>query len=301
VNKAADPHATFAAQRPRLTRIAYRMLGTHAEAEDVVQNAWLRWRTAPQAEIDDVPAYLARIVTRLCLDHLKSARVRRETYVGAWLPEPLIERAGSTPPLDEPEDVTLSLMFALERLSPLERASFLLHDVFDLPFAEVATAIGRDEAACRQLAARARAHVRAQRPRYRLDEARGSALAHAFFNASNTGDVGQLSAMLAEDVVAWADGGGKIPANINPIRGRDRVLRFLAGLARKWRDREAEFITAVTIDGLPGYISRDRRGILQTTALELDDRGIIAIYTMRNPDKLGHVMAMLGGDAAGRC
>lgn len=300
MDKAADHAAVFASQRARLTRIAYRMLGIHAEAEDVVQNAWLRWRTVPQAEIDDAPAYLARIVTRLSLDHLKSARVRRETYVGAWLPEPLIERAGTSPPLDEAEDITLSLMFALERLSPLERAAFLLHDVFDLSFTEVAAAIGRDEAACRQLAARARTHVRAQRPRYRLDETRGAALARAFFTAANSGDVGQLSSMLAEDVVAWGDGGGKIAANINPIRGRDRVLRFLAGLARKRRDRDGEFIEAVAIDGLPGFISRDRSGALQTTALEIDDRGIVAIYTMRNPDKLGQVIAMLGGDA-GRC
>lgn len=301
MDRPAAPAAVFAAQRPRLIRIAYRMLGTHAEAEDIVQNAWLRWRNAPQAEIGDAPAYLARIVTRLCLDHLKSARVRRETYVGAWLPEPLIERAGAAPARDEPEDVTLTLMFALERLSPLERAAFLLHDVFDLPYAEVATAIGRDEAACRQLAARARAHVRAQRPRYPVDEARGTALARAFFTASNGGDIGELTAMLAEDVVAWADGGGRIPANINPIRGRARVLRLLAGLARKWRDREPEFIEAVTIDGLPGYISRDRRGALQTTALEITERGIVAIYTMRNPDKLRQIAAMVAGDTAGAC
>jgi RNA polymerase sigma-70 factor, ECF subfamily len=161
-------------------------------------------------------AFLSRTVTRLCLDRMKSARVRRESYVGSWLPEPLIEFAG--PADDEPEDVTLTLMMALER------AAFLLHDVFDLPFEEVAKAIERDPAACRQLASRARAHVRSQRPRYPVSDEEGEAIARAFFTASASGDVGQLQALLAENVVAYSDGGGKAKTHTNPIYGRDRVV-----------------------------------------------------------------------------
>jgi RNA polymerase sigma-70 factor (ECF subfamily) len=288
----------FDGLRPRLVRIAYRMLGSLAEAEDVVQDAWLRWDHANREEVRNPTAYLARTVTRLCLDHLNSARARRESYVGSWLPEPLIELAGTINAPDEPEGVTLTLMMALERLSPLERAAFLLHDVFDLPFAEIAAAIGRDEAACRQLAARARTHVRAERPRFPLKGPEGEDLARAFFDAAATGDVGRLQAMLAENVVAYADGGGKKPAHLNPIHGRDKVLRLLAGLASKPAGGTPSWLQAATIDGLPGFIAVDRFGTLQTTALAIEAGRIIAVYTVRNPDKLVRVEGLLARGAA---
>ena len=286
--------ATFEAQRPRLLRLAYRMSGSIAEAEDIVQEAWLRWAAA-DASVDTPAAFLTRIVTRLCLDHLKSARVRRETYAGAWLPEPLL---GQADPADEADadDLTLTLMLALERLSPLERAAFLLHDVFGEPLATVAAALDREDAAVRQLAARARKHVHAARPRYRVEKAEADRIARAFFAATRDGDVGTLRAMLANDVTISSDGGGRVLAFLNIIRGIERVLRLFAGVARKYADAP-ELIRQVEIDGLPGYISIERGRVLQTTALDIGADGRIrALYMVRNPEKLRHVVAALAAD-----
>jgi RNA polymerase sigma-70 factor (ECF subfamily) len=282
---------TFNRLRPRLLRIAYRMLGSLAEAEDVAQDAWLRWSKASREDVHNPMAFLTRTVTRLCLDRMKSARARRESYVGSWLPEPLIEMTG--PADDEPEDISLTLMMALERLSPLERAAFLLHDVFDMPFEEIGQAIGRDPAACRQLASRARTHVRTQRPRYPVSNEEGEVIARAFFAASASGDVGQLQELLAENVVAYSDGGGKTKTHTNPVYGRDRVVRMLAGLAKKRWGQTPRWVRSVRIDGLPGYIAYDRWGKLQTMALVVEDGRIIAYYTVRNPDKLTHVERMI--------
>ncbi len=285
----------FEAQRPRLLRLAYRMLGSMAEAEDVVQDAWLRWRKVETAV--DVPAsFLTRVVSRLCRDRMKSARARRETYVGAWLPEPLL---GTTE--DEPEDdLTLTLMMALERLSPLERAAFLLHDVFGVELKEVASTLDRDAGAVRQLAVRARKHVHAARPRYPVDQAEAERIAEAFFVASRDGDTRTLSAMLAENVVLQSDGGGRVMAFRNPILGIARVLRLFAGLRRKLGSPTARLIRPMMIDGLPGYVSIDRGEVLQTTALDIEAGRIKAIYIVRNPDKLRHVARMLeAGDGEG--
>ncbi|MDC0721219.1 sigma-70 family RNA polymerase sigma factor [Nannocystis bainbridge] len=277
----------FEAQRPRLLRLAYRMLGSLAEAEDIVQDAWLRWRKV-EAPVDAPAAYLKQIVARLCLDRMKSARARREEYVGAWLPEPLLAPESS----DADDDLTLTLMLALERLSPLERAAFLLHDVFGVALGEVASTLDRDAAAVRQLAARARKHVQTARPRYRVEPAEADRIARAFFVASRDGDVQALQAMLAEDVVIHADGGGRVVAFRNPIRGLQRVLRLFAGLYRKFKSPPV-LLRPLVIDGLPGYASFDRGDVLQTTALELVDGRITAIYIVRNPDKLRHVAAAL--------
>lgn len=256
----------------------------------MVQEAWLRWHQSERATVRDPKAYLARVVARLCLDHLKSARVRRENYVGPWVPEPLIEPTVD-PIEDDRDDLTLHLMMALERLSPLERAAFLLHDVFDVGFDEIAEAIDRDPATCRQLASRARAHVRAARPRYPISPDKGKALAAAFFAATRNGDMNALQAMLAQDVVLYGDGGGKTSAVMNPIFGRDKVVRFFAGLARKYAPREGTLLQQVTIDGLPGFVCLDPLGVLQTIAIEVEDGQITAIYNVRNPDKLQHVKA----------
>jgi len=285
----------FEAQRPKLLRLAYRMLGSMAEAEDVVQDAWLRWRQVDQA-VDAPAAYLARIVSRLCLDRMKSARSRRETYVGAWLPEPLV---GTTE--DEPEDdLTLTLMLALERLSPLERAAFLLHDVFGIALNEVAGTLDRDAAAVRQLAVRARKHVQAARPRYTVEPADADRIAQAFFVASRDGDTQALSMMLAKDVVLHSDGGGRVIAFRNPIFGAERVARLYASLRRKLGVGSARLVRPMQIDGLPGFVSFDRGEVLQTTALAIEDGRIKAIYIVRNPDKLRHIARMLEpGDDAG--
>ncbi len=276
----------FETHRPRLVRLGYRMLGGRAAAEDIVQDAWLRWSTTDQAAVSNVGAFLARIVTRLCLDEMKSARARRELYVGSWLPEPILEP--EEPELDT-DKLTMTLMLALERLSPLERAAFLLHDVFGQPLDEIATTLGRDAPAVRQLASRARKHVQAARPRFPVAREDGNRIAHAFFAAAHTGDVTALRALLADDVVLHSDGGGKVFAFLRPIIGLDHVLRMYGGLYRKLGPDWTRFIRPAWIDGLPGYVSRERGAILQTTAFAIENGKISAIYMMRNPDKLSHV------------
>ena len=277
-----DAAASFDPLRPTLTRVAYRMLSSVADAEDVVQDAFLRWMRADRAEVREPEAFLRRSVTRLCLDQLKSARHRRETYIGPWLPDPIVEE-------EEQEDVTLPLMLALERLSPLERAAFLLHDVFGLEFEEVAATVERDPAACRQLAARARAHVRETRPRYKLEKQRGMEIANAFFTASRTGDMTALGAMLAADVSIHADGGGKRPAAPEPILGFANVMQVHKALAVLFRKHVSQLVQVGFINGLPGFVTREADGELQTTALDIENGKVTAIYVMRNPDKLRHL------------
>lgn len=283
----ADAAQSFEPHRPRLIRVAYRMLGSIADAEDVVQDAFLRWLDTDRLQVAAPEGYLVRIVTRLCLDVLKSARHRRETYVGPWLPEPVVEAES-----DLDDDVTLPLLLALERLSPLERAAFLLHDVFGMPFEDVAQSIERDPAATRQLAARARQHVHEARPRFAVDQQRGTELAAAFLAASRSGDLEALKSMLAADVVFTADGGGKRPAGPVPLRGVEAVLGLLARLSKAFGG-STQLVSTARINGLPGYVTREADGLLQTTAFDIRDGRIAAIYVMRNPDKLRHLAATL--------
>ncbi len=279
-----DAADSFDPLRPRLTRIAYRMLGSVAEAEDVVQDAFLRWLEVDRPTVHEPEAFLRRVVTRLCLDVLKSARRQRETYVGPWLPEPIVD-----PAPDDLDDITLPLMMALERLSPLERAAFLLHDVFGAGFDEVAEAIGRDAATCRQLASRARTHVRGERPRFPVSRERGLEIAEAFFAASRGGDMTTLRALLAADVTVHADGGGKRPAATAPIVGIEDVLRFQAQLTPLFARGGWRVVRYGLIDGLPGIVTEESDGVLQTTALEIVDGRITNIYVVRNPEKLRHL------------
>lgn len=284
----------FEAQRPRLLRLAYRMLGSMTEAEDIVQEAWLRWSRVDSTEVREPAAYLNRTVTRLCLDAMKSARARRETYFGSWLPEPILEPEDEDMRFDE---LTLTLMLTLERLSPLERAAFLLHDVFDVPLDEIAATLDREPSAVRQLAVRARRHVQQDRPRFKVAREDGARIAQAFFQASTSGDLDGLRAMLAHDVVIRSDGGGKVLAFRNPIIGIDRILRMVAGLYRKHVSQSAVFIQPVRIDGLPGYVSRERGDVLQTTAFEIQGGVITTIYITRNPDKLAQIAELMEEDA----
>ncbi|WP_428628175.1 sigma-70 family RNA polymerase sigma factor [Sphingopyxis sp.] len=281
-HEAADAADSFDPLRPLLTRVAYRMLGSVADAEDAVQDAFVRWLGTDRGAVREPAAFLRRTVTRLCLDQIKSARHQRETYIGPWLPEPLIDEA-------EEDDVTLPLMLALERLSPLERAAFLLHDVFGVGFEEVAATIDRDAAATRQLAARARTHVRDARPRYKLEKEQGLQIANAFFAASRSGDMGTLGALLAADVGMWADGGGKRPAVDRPVLGFDTVMKLHRGLAVLFGKYGSTLVHTGTINGLPGFVTREADGELQTTALEITGGKIAAIYVVRNPDKLRHM------------
>lgn len=277
-----DAAASFDPLRPKLMRVAYRMLGSVADAEDLLQEAFIRWMGADRSAVREPEAFLRRTVTRLSLDQLKSARRQRETYIGPWLPDPVLEE-------EDEEDVTLPLMLALERLSPLERAAFLLHDVFALGFEEVGATIGRDPATCRQLAARARVHVREARPRFEVDKQRGLELAEAFFTASRNGDMKALAAMLAADVSIHADGGGKRPAAMQPIVGFDAVMKVHEFLAAQFRKNGSKLVRAGFVNGLPGFITLEADGELQTTALEIEHGKVAAIYVVRNPDKLRHL------------
>jgi hypothetical protein len=239
--------------------------------------------------VETPAAFLSRIVTRLCLDVMKSARSRRETYVGSWLPEPIIEE----PDEMDQDDLTLTLMLALERLSPLERAAFLLHDVFGVPLDEVAVTVEREPAAVRQLAARARKHVQDSRPRFPVARDEGSRIAEAFFVATRSGDANALRAILAQNVVVRSDGGGKVHAFLNPIAGLERVLRLYEGLSRKLGIKRDGFFRPIQIDGLPGYVSYERDDVFQTTAFAIEDGKITEIYITRNPEKLRHVAEAL--------
>jgi RNA polymerase sigma-70 factor (ECF subfamily) len=281
---------SFEPHRRALTGLAYRMLGSRAEAEDVVQDAYLRWHAADRAAIAEPRRYLGTVVTRLCLDRMKSARARREVYVGPWLPEPVVDEffaedcAG-----DLAHDISVALMLLLERLSPLERASFLLHDVFGLDFAEVGRVLSRGEAACRQLATRARRHIEAGRPRFSASREEGHRLAAAFHQATSSGEVAMLTQLLAEDAVLYSDGGGKRIAALNPIRGADKIVRFFAGVVRKNSSLVGSDMRPAVINGLAGFVMREGDGSIDTIAFDTRDGLISQIYIIRNPDKLQHV------------
>ena len=290
-----NPAETFEPYRRRLRGLAYRMLGSMADAEDAVQEAYLRWHGTDRDQVADPKAFLMTTTARFCLDLLSSARRRREEYVGPWLPEPVIDTAALAPDsrTELAEDLSIALLLTLDRLSPLERAAFLLHDVFDFSFGEVAAALDRSEAACRQLAARARAHVREVRPRGTTSsstevDAKHAALLSAFVTATRSGDLDGLRQLLARDVRIVTDGGGKVAAALNVLDGVDRAAPFLVGATRKgWRDDYT--LRFSMINDLPGIIIDSPEGPVQTSAFEFDGDVVRALYVVRNPDKLRHV------------
>jgi RNA polymerase sigma-70 factor (ECF subfamily) len=291
----------------RLRALAYRMLGSRAEAEDIVQEAWLRWADVDESTVQNSGAYLSRLVTNLCLDKLGSAAAKREQYVGVWLPEPLLDDEAGWSPGPEAQaefaqDVSVAFMLALERLSPLERAAFLLHEVFDLDFEEIGRRLQRSAAACRQLASRARNHVKADYARREVAEEERERLFGAFSEAVRNFDVDGLARVLAEDAVMLADGGGKVSAVPRPLHGGALIARTFIGFARlptsRWRLEPAR------INGLPGcLVFDDATGrLVQTIALapSAGEPGRIgALYIQRNPDKLQGVLAALGRSSAG--
>lgn len=280
-----DAALSFDPLRPRLIRVAYRMLGSLADAEDAVQEAFIRWLATDRTTIQEPEAFLRRVITRICLDVLKSAHNRRTTYPGPWLPDPIVESE------DEVDDVTLPLMLALERLSPLERAAFLLHDVFGVDFDEIATTLGREQNTVRQLAVRARENVRAARPRYEVPKQRSMEIASAFFSASRGGDMQALQSLLAADVVVHADGGGKRSAALEPVAGLAAVMQLHEGLAKMFAAHGSQLIQLGFINGLAGFVTLEGDGELQTTAVEIEDEKIKAVYIVRNPEKLRHLEA----------
>ena len=289
-----------------LRALAYRMLGSRAEAEDIVQEAWLRWADVDESTIQNVGAYLSRLVTNLCLDKLGSAAAKRERYVGVWLPEPVLnEDAGWTPgpevQAEFAQDVSVAFMLALERLSPLERAAFLLHDVFDLDFDEIGRRLERSPAACRQLASRARQHVKADYARQEVEDEERERLFGAFSAAVRNFDVDALAAVLAEDAVMLADGGGKVSALSRPLRGGAQIAKAFIGFARLPTSR-AWRLEPARINGMAGLLIFDgaTRQLVQTIALAPSATApgrIGALYVQRNPDKLQGVLAEMGRGA----
>lgn len=279
--------ATFQAERPRLTRLAYRMLGSVSDAQDVVQDAWLRWDRAG-AGIADPAAWLVRVTSRLCLDRMRKLKVQRALYRGPWLPEPYIE-VQAEDPVEQGQDVSIALMLALERLSPLERAVFLLHDVFDSDYPQVARTLERTEAAVRQLASRARSKLQSTRPRYNVTAEEAGRLSTAFMAAAVQGDLAALSRVLTEDAVLITDGGGKRSAALRPLVGPADILSLINGL--KWRNGQGEIrqVQPAQINGGPGLILKLDDGLMTLTFEAWDQDRLAGLYLVRNPDKLRHV------------
>jgi RNA polymerase sigma-70 factor, ECF subfamily len=301
----SEPNATTTIDelerfRPLLFSIAYRMVGEVGDAEDLVQETYVRAQrvSAEGTRIDRPKSYLAEIVTRLAIDHLRSARVRRERYVGQWLPEPLLSEREPEP--DEAdrvafrESVSVAFMVVLERLSPVERAVFLLHDVFEFEFDEIAGIVERTTENCRQIAVRARRHIESRRPRFEVSEERRNELAGRFFAAAQYGDVDGLVSILSEDVIMVGDGGGH-GALVTPASGALRVARFMAGLTRA-ANRMAVVTVPAVVNGEPGAIMYGQDGsVLTVMAIHVAGERVVGIYSVVNPVKLSHVPALASG------
>ncbi|MEQ8877145.1 MAG: RNA polymerase sigma factor SigJ [Phycisphaerales bacterium] len=281
----------FEGERRRLAGLAYRMTGSVAETEDILQQAWLRFAAQDLPVLECPARWLTTVVSRLSLDHLKSARRQRETYVGAWLPEPLLESPDPTPEQQwmVTEDVSIALILLLEALSPEMRAAFLLRDAFDYGFDEIAAVVGRSPATCRQLVSRARKRLAGAEPPTvpSLDEARP--IIAAFWEASREGDMERLLEIFAEDIAVHTDGGGKVPASINVLNGGRRAAGLFVGLARKRQLPQRPCPPLQRINGAPGFVSVDPAGVVQTTAVSLRNGRIAALWIVRNPDKLRHL------------
>lgn len=279
--------------RGLLFSIAYRMTGSVSESEDLVQETFLRVHEAVErgTEIESPRAYACAVVTRLSIDHLRLARVQREEYVGDWLPEPIVTDRSADPAEQAELSDSLSMAFLvlLERLSPPERAVFLLREVFGYPFGEIARLIGKTEANCRQLAVRARRHVTDSQPRFESSIEKRWALAERFFAAMGNGDIEELASLLAEDVVVYADGGGKAPAIGEPIHGTDTAAQFLADLGRRMSAAQMSLVLA-DVNGQPGAIARDQSGqVVSVLSLDMAQHQVQVLRGITNPDKLGHI------------
>ena len=283
----------FEAARGQLFAVAYRMLGSIADAEDVLQDAYLRWQSGDRTDVESTPAYLTTVVTRLCLDLLGSARVRREQYVGPWLPEPLISSVDDAPAdrAELADSSSMAFLVLLESLTPLERAAFLLREVFGYDYAEIGRMLERDEPACRQLVSRARGHIDARRPRFEASRDESERLTGEFLQACGTGDVAALMSLMSPDVVLWSDGGGVVSAARRPIVGADNVARFLVGIA------QSEFVSAggdvtaegTVVNGSPGAIVRVHGVPSAVMALDLLGGQVVGVRIVRNPEKLTRV------------
>ncbi|CAH0311736.1 ECF RNA polymerase sigma factor SigJ [Massilia sp. Bi118] len=277
----------FQALRPRLFGIAYRMLGVRADAEDIVQEAWLRWQHGGGDGARIPEAWLVTVVTRLSIDRLRGAMAERERYVGPWLPEPLIDDAAPTPEaaLEAAGDISTAFLLMLERLGPEERAVFLLHQVFEFEYGEVAAMVGKTEAACRKILQRARERVRAGRPRFEVGREQHLALLARFIEASRSGVPARVQELLTADATYMGDGGGKAKTTVRAVLGADRVARLVAGIERKWQGEGRHEL--IRVNGGPGLLTWRNGRPDSVTSLDVREGRIAAIYVVRNPDKLG--------------
>jgi RNA polymerase sigma-70 factor (ECF subfamily) len=279
--------------RPLLFSIAYRMVGSVSEAEDIVQESFLRFHRAVRegAQVDSPKAYLSAVTTRLAVNHLRSARVRRERYVGTWLPEPLLTDTAedAAQHAETADSVSMAFLVLLESLSPVERAVFLLREVFGYGYDEIGEVVGKTQGNCRQLAARARRHVEARRPRFEASRRQRDELARRFLAAVEDGDTEGLVGVLAADAVMYGDGGGKAPAVAAPVHGRQGVARFLLGLGRQARHTGTR-LRAATINGQPGALAMDPDGrLVGAVCLDIADGQVQTVRSIVNPDKLRHL------------
>lgn len=291
-----DLESWFEEHRSYLLGVAYRMLGSMSDAEDVLQDAFLRAQKATNERLRSPRAYLSTMITRLCLDQLKSARAKRESYVGPWLPEPILDAGsiGALAPspgklLSLQEDISLALLLALERLSPSERAAFLLHDVFDVDYAEISQTLGREQSAVRKLVSRARTQVRDERSRFSPHPTAAEELLSAFQCAVSTGSLKEIHSLLADDVSYTSDGGGKVSAATKVIKGKDHVAKFLLGLARRFPDSATSKTHASLVNGQPGMLLYDGERLVQALSYDIDGDKVRAFYAVRNPEKLKHL------------
>lgn len=289
--EAAVQLATFGRYRALLFSVAYRMLGSVADAEDMLQETFLRWQQARAEEIRSPRAFLVTIISRLSINHLQSARVQREEYFGEWLPEPLVSDTAADPLSLVRVDETLSMAFLvlLERLTPVERAVFLLREVFEYEYAEIADVLALSEANCRQILRRARQHVSAMRPRFRPSRRKQNDLLKQFLQTTASGDMDGLLALLAEDVVLHSDGGGKGPAVPNAVRGADKVARGVLGGIRKFGSGDLMMRRIAEVNGEPGVVSYRGGKPFSVLTLEIRDGRVRAIYLVTNPEKLSHI------------
>lgn len=291
----APDQQVFDEHRNLLFSVAYRILGTAADAEDAVQDAWLRWSATGRPHVVDQRAYLVRIVSNLAMDRLRAAQARRETYVGPWLPEPILTTSDTADDVALTETLSAALLVVLETLTPLERAVFVLNEAFGFDHAEVAAAVGRSEETVRQAARRARAHVQARRPRFHPDRGRQREVTEQFLAAAGGGDLNRLMELLAPDVTLWTDGGGKVRQAMRPVSGAERVAAWFAGVATRpyeGVDPADMMVELVELNGWAGAVFHGGGRVISTLFLDIDDDGrIVGIHNVANPDKLGAVAA----------
>lgn len=279
----------FEELRPDLGRLAYRMLGSLADADDVLQDAYLRWSRDNRDAVDSPRAYLSSIVTRLCIDRRRADAVKRETYVGPWLPEPIVEseNADGESPVEAAESVSMAFLIVLESLTPVERGAYLLRRIFDYDYSVIAGVLGESEANCRQLVSRAEKRIADARPRFEASRDEAERLSGAFLQACATGDLDGLLKLLADDVVMYSDGGGKAAAALAPVRSADHVARFFLGITKKFPGYFD--LVPMRVNGRPGFVAREAGGIHSVLTFEIADGRITHCFIVRNPDKLARV------------